>query len=90
MRKSKLFKGTWLDRSGETYNIHFDKKAHGLRINVHLWHDTNLFEAKLIEGDGRKLDFCEFMHIDNIQPNELQTALDTLQEQAEMRIYYGN
>jgi hypothetical protein len=89
-KQSKVTKGTWLERSGETYNLHLDNKRSGLRINVHLWHDTNSYNVKLIEGDGRKKDFAEYFTLNNINPNELDKALNEAKEQAFMRDYYGN
>jgi hypothetical protein len=89
-KQSKTFKGTWLNRSGETYNLHLDNKRSGLRINVHLWHDTNTYDVKLIEGDGRKLDFAEYFTLINIKPSDLENALNQAKEQAFMREYYGN
>lgn len=79
IKQSKTTKATWLNRSGEVYNLHLDKKLYGLRINVKLWHDTNTYDVNLIEGNGRKENFVNYFALENIQPSDLNIAINNAQ-----------
>ena len=60
VHKTKVFKGTWLNRPGESYEYLFEKDKHGLRIIVHTWSDTKEVEIVFVDGDGRTIDFKRY------------------------------
>lgn len=60
MKRTKILRGKWFDRAGESYQL-LMTDAVGPRVDVHRWHDTNEVIVRAIVGDGRKPDeFREF------------------------------
>ena len=77
--KTKVFSGTWLGRQGESYEYLLEKKELGLRIVVHTWLDTNEVEIRLIDGDGRTIDFKEYKKITLQHPTDEQVKVAILE-----------
>ena len=70
VHKTKVFKGTWLNRPGESYEYLFEKDKHGLRIIVHTWSDTKEVEIVFVDGDGRTIDFKRYKKLILQNPTE--------------------
>jgi len=60
--KSKKFRGTWIDRTGVTWEYRRGKGTNklGKRVVCHMWADSQTLEMRLVKGDGRTDDFVVY------------------------------
>ncbi len=56
IKKTSVFKGTWMDIKGTSTTHHLDSKSTGLRIHCLELVNNSVVVVKLIKGDGRHCD----------------------------------
>lgn len=70
--KTKVFKGTWLQRPGTSTVHHLDSNRSGLRVIEHQWADEATVTVSIVAGDAfRNPDgFVYYLKVEGVEPGQ--------------------